>query len=69
VTLDYWPSPWLLTRLEYSHRGANQPYFSGRDGITGPNGVPPVDAAAQASFVPDLQRSDDRIVGNLTLRL
>ncbi len=69
VTLDYWPSPWLLTRLEYSHRGANQPYFSGHGGITGPNGVPPVDAAAQASFQPDLQRSDDRIVGNLTLRL
>ena len=20
ATLDYWPSPWLLTRLEYSHR-------------------------------------------------
>ena len=40
VTIDYWPSPWLLTRLEYAHREANQPYFSGRGGITGPGGVP-----------------------------
>ena len=69
LTMDYWPSPWLLTRLEYSHRAANQPYFSGHGGITGPNGVPPVDAAAQAAFTPDLERSDDRVTANLTLRL
>jgi hypothetical protein len=69
ATLDYWPSPWLLTRVEYSHREANQPFFSGPGGITGPNGLPPVDAAAQASFTPDLVRRDDRLVFNLTLRL
>ncbi len=69
LTMDYWPSPWLLTRLEYSHRAANQPYFSGHGGITGPNGVPPTDAAAQAAFTPDLERSDDRVTANLTLRL
>ena len=34
VTMDYWPSPWLLTRLEYA-----------------------------------LERSDDRITANVTLRL
>ena len=69
ATLDYWPSPWLLTRLEYAHREANQPFFSGPGGITGPGGVPPVDAAAQASFTPDLVKRDDRITFNLTLRL
>ena len=69
VTVDYWPSPWLLTRLEYAHREANQPYFSGHGGITGPNGVLPVDAAAQAGFTPDLVKRDDRITFNLTLRL
>ena len=69
ATVDYWPSPWLLTRLEYSHREANQPYFSGPGGITGPNGLPPIDAAAQASFTPDLVKSDDRLTLNLTLRL
>jgi hypothetical protein len=66
LTLDYWPSPWLLTRLEYSHRMANQPYFSGPGGITGPGGVPPVDPAV---FTPDLVDYDDRLTFNLTLRL
>ena len=66
VTMDYWPSPWLLTRLEYAHRGANMPYFSGRGGITGPGGLP---ASDPSTFTPDLQRSDDRITANVTLRL
>jgi hypothetical protein len=69
TTLDYWPSPWLLTRLEFSHRIANQPYFSGSGGITGPNGELPVNAAAAATFTPDLRYSDNRIVFNVTLRL
>ena len=67
--MDYWPSPWLLTRLEYSHRDANQPYFSGHGGITGPGGVPPIDPVAQAAFIPDLVESDDRLTFNVTLRL
>lgn len=69
ATIDFWPSPWLVMRLEYSHRQANQPFFSGSGGITGPNGVLPSDAAAQASFTPDLRTSDDRVVFNVTLRL
>lgn len=69
ATVDFWPSPWLVLRLEYSHRAANQPYFSGHGGITGPGGVLPVDASARASFVPDLRPSDDRFILNATLRL
>ena len=69
ATLDYSPSPWMLLRFEYAHRAANVPYFSGPGGITGPGGVAPVDAAAAASFTPDLRKSDDRLVVNATLRL
>ncbi|HEY8040804.1 MAG TPA: outer membrane beta-barrel protein [Polyangiaceae bacterium] len=69
ATLDYWPSPWLLTRLEWSHRIANQPLFSGPGGITGPGGQVPVDAAAAASFTPDLRHTDDRVLLDVTLRL
>ncbi len=69
ATLDYWPSVWLLLRLEYAHRLANQPFFSGRRGITGPDGRLPQDAAAAATFTPDLRRTDDRLVLNMTLRL
>lgn len=69
ATMDWRPSPWLLVRLEYAHRMANQPYFSGPGGITGPNGVPPVDAAARAAFRPDLRDTDDRLIANMTLRM
>ncbi len=67
LTGDYWPSPWLLLRLEYSHRWANQPYFSGHGGITGPGGFPPGSPAT--TFTPDLRRQDNRIIVNATLRL
>ncbi len=69
ATMDYWPSVWLLVRLEYAHRLANQPLFSGRRGITGPDGRLPQDAAAAATFTPDLRRTDDRLALNMTLRL
>ncbi len=65
-TLDFLPSPWIVWRLEYAHRAANIPYFSGSGGITGPNGVP---ATTPTLFQPDLRKSDDRILFNVTLRL
>lgn len=69
ATFDVRPNPWLLLRLEYSHRIANQPYFSGPGGITGPNGLTPTTPAERDAFVPDLRRFDDRLVANVTLRM
>jgi len=69
TNVDFWPSPWLVTRLEYSHRAASQPLFSGHGGITGPNGVLPTTAAGVMSFTPDLRTTDDRVLLNVTLRL
>jgi hypothetical protein len=69
ATMDFRPNPWILLRVEYSHRWANQPYFSGSGGITGPNGLAPTTAEARDAFTPDLRRSDDRLVGNVTLRM
>ena len=66
ITNDFQPSPWVLFRLEYSHRASNQPYFSGHGGITGPGGV---QAPLVPTFTPDLQKSDDRLIVNATLRL
>ena len=69
ATLDFWPSPWLVTRLEYSHRAANQPLFTGSGGITGPGGQLPTSPAQAATFTPDLRSTEDRILLNVTLRL
>ena len=66
VTLDVSPSPWVLFRLEYSHREANQPIFSGPNGITGPGGI---QGPAVPAFLPDLSNRDDRLIVNATLRL
>jgi Putative beta-barrel porin-2, OmpL-like. bbp2 len=66
VNVDCQPSPWALFRLEYSHREANQPLFSGPNGITGPGGVP---AADPNTFTPDLRTRDDRLILNATIRL
>lgn len=68
ATVDYWPSPWLVARVEYAHRNANQPFFAGHDGITGPGGVLPVDPTT-TSFTPELVKNDDRVVLDVTLRL
>ncbi len=69
TNVDFWPSPWLVTRLEYSHRAASQAVFSGHGGITGPNGVLPTTTAQMQSFTPDLRNTDDRVILNVTLRL
>ncbi len=69
ATLDFWPSPWLVMRLEYMHRTSSVPYFSGAGGITGPGGVAPTSAASAAAFSPDLRKTDDRALFNVTLRL
>jgi len=66
ATVDVAPSPWVLFRLEYSHRESSQPYFSGHGGITGPSGL---QGPAIPTFTPDLQRRDDRLILNATLRL
>jgi hypothetical protein len=52
LTLDYMPSQWLTFRLEGGYRAADVPYFSGRGGITPPNGVNAfLNTGAPASYV------------------
>jgi hypothetical protein len=48
TTFDYMPSQYITWRLEYNHRAANVPYFSGPGGITPPGG----NTGAPGSLVP-----------------
>jgi hypothetical protein len=61
VTGDYMPSQYFTYRLEYNHRAANVPYFTGPGGVTPPGG----NQGAAGSFVtgwsPDLRYSENRL--------
>lgn len=65
VTLDALPNPWVLFRLEYSHRQSNRPYFGGHAGLS-PTGTTAL-GAPDPPLV--LETSDDRVLVNATLRL
>nr|AOS95200.1 ribosomal protein L12E/L44/L45/RPP1/RPP2 [uncultured bacterium] len=62
VTADYMPSQYFTYRLEYNHRAANVPYFSGPGGVTPPGGNT---VGAPGSIVdgwtPDLRNSENRM--------
>ncbi len=67
TNFDWLPNQSLCVRLEYIHRQADIPYFSGRGGVTSPSGysttpLPP-------DWRPDLVKSEDRIVMALLFRL
>lgn len=62
VTADWMPSQYFTYRLEYNHRAANVPYFSGPGGVTPPGGNT---FGAPGSLVqgwnPDLRTSENRM--------
>jgi hypothetical protein len=67
VTFDYMPNQFWTYRLEFNHRAADVPYFSGHGGVTSPDGwsnspVPP-------GWKPDLVKSEDRINAAFLFRL
>ena len=52
ATFDYMPSQWLTFRAEMGYRHSDVPYFSGRGGITPPNGNNAfLNTGAPASYV------------------
>ncbi len=63
VTTDYMPSQYFTYRLEYNHRVANVPYFSGSGGVTPPGGNTGALGSLVPGWAPDLRRSENRITG------
>jgi hypothetical protein len=67
ANIQYMPSDYLTWSIELVHRSANVPYFAGRGGITSPNGYnPPL--GNPAGFVPDLVKSETRLIMALLCR-
>jgi hypothetical protein len=63
VTTDYMPSQYFTYRLEYNHRVANVPYFSGPGGVTPPGGNTGAPGSFVPGWAPDLRNSENRITG------
>ena len=68
VTADYMPSQYFTYRLEYNHRAANVPYFSGPGGVTPPGGNTGAPGSLVPGWSPDLRTSENRITGALLVK-
>ena len=60
-TADYLPSQYFTYRLEYNHRDANVPYFSGPGGVTPPGGNTGAPGSVVGGWSPDLRKSENRV--------
>jgi hypothetical protein len=63
TTVDYMPSQYITFRMEYNHRAANVPYFSGPGGVTPPGGNTGAPGSVVAGFTPDLRKNENRMTG------
>jgi hypothetical protein len=63
ATVDYMPSQYITFRMEYNHRAANIPYFTGPGGITPAGGNTDAPGSVVPGFSPDLVKSENRMTG------
>jgi hypothetical protein len=68
TTFDYMPSQYITWRLEYNHRAANVPYFSGPGGITPSGGNQGAPGSMVPGFTPDLRNSENRMTGAVLVK-
>jgi hypothetical protein len=67
-TFDWMPREFVTFRLEFNHRAASVPYFSGPDGVTPPGGNQGALGSAVANWVPDLVHTENRLTAAMMLR-
>ncbi len=65
ATIDYMPSQYITFRMEYNHRAASVPYFSGPGGVTPPGGNTGAPGSVVSGWSPDLVKSENRMTGAL----
>jgi hypothetical protein len=61
VALDVMPVKFGTVHLEYNHRAASVPYFTGRGGVTPPGGNQGAPGSMVDGWAPDLARTEDRL--------
>ena len=68
ITGDYMPTRNITFRLEYNHREADVPYFSGTGGVTPPNGNTGSPGSYVAGWNPDLSTAESRLTAAMMIR-
>jgi hypothetical protein len=67
ITLDVMPTDHFTFRVEYVHRRSNIPYFAGPNGTTSPSGLN--DEVVPDTYVPDMQKTENRVTLSANVRL
>ena len=65
ATLDFMPDEFTTFRIEFDHRAASVPYFSGSGGVTPPGGNTGPAGSFIQGWSPDLRKTESRV--NLAL--
>ena len=69
LTFDYMPNQFVTFRSEYTHRAASDPYFAGPGGVTPPTGNTGTPADPVPGWSPDLQKTEDRLMFAMFVRI
>jgi hypothetical protein len=69
ATFDYMPKQFMTWRLEYNHRAANVPYFSGPGGVTPPGGNTGSPSLLVQGWTPDLRKFENRFTLAMLVKL
>ncbi|NOK22806.1 outer membrane beta-barrel protein [Corallococcus carmarthensis] len=69
VAADVIPQPFITFRVEFNHRAANVPYFSGRGGVTPPGGNQGAPGSLVDGWSPDLVKTESRLTGALMVKI
>ena len=63
------PSQYFTFRLEYNHRAANVPYFTGPGGVTPPGGNIGSPGSMVQGWAPDLRKSENRVTAAVLVKM
>jgi hypothetical protein len=69
ISFDYSPIGYITFRLEYTHRAASIPYFTGSGGVTPPGGNQGAPGSIVPGWKPDLVPTEDRMTLAMMVKL
>lgn len=69
VAADVMPRPFVTLHVEFNHRAASVPYFTGHGGVTPPGGNQGAPGSTVEGWAPDLSKTEDRLTVALMVKL